>query len=480
VTVVDDPPALELSQAQITALRPDYHEWVEALDGSERQALLYRWGFWRRPSQAIPAGMGPAYRTWMVRAGRGYGKTRTGSETTRQMKNRVRRIALIGRTAADVRDVMIEGESGILATAPPWDRPKYEPSKRRVLWDNGALATAYAAEEPDALRGPQHEWAWGDEPASWKYGQETFDNLLFGLRLGRAPWAMLTGTPKPVQWLRDLTSRDDCVTTTGTTYDNAGNLAPTFLADMLGRYEGTRLGRQELHAQWLDDVEGSLWKMATLDRNRMRHWSPDKPWTSLNEWLFANGQPMIVNDRRPWRIIMAVDPPGTTAECGIVVGAFPDGGVQGRDHGVILDDSSTAGAPEVWGKAVADAYRRWGVSVCYVENNQGGEMCRSTIHVADRDVNVQTIHADESKTARAEPIAALDANGWLHHVGVFGMLEAQMTTWVPGEGKSPDRIDARVHVVREGLKVREVPKSSVQSPVRGRAQGLRVPTPRPG
>jgi len=358
---------------------------------------------------------------------------------------------------------------------PKHQRPHYEPSKRRVTFHTGSMATAYSADEPERLRGPQHEWAWGDEPASWRFGKAAYDNLMLGLRLGDAPWAMLTGTPKPTAWLREMTAEDSCVTTTGSTYENAANLATLFLTDILGKYEGTRLGRQELHAEWLDDVEGALWTMRTIDLGRIGGWSASAPWRGVNEWLFRQGRPML-HDRRPWRTIVAVDPPGETAECGISVGAAPVNAVAGRDHAVLLDDASMAGRPEAWGAQVVATAKKWGQGdpcVVYVESNQGGDMVRSTIHAVDPNITVKKIHAKDSKQARAEPISALYEKGWIHHVGFMAGVETQMTTWVPREGRSPDRLDSAVHLFRELLRNVNTAKARVQSPVRSQQ---RVPT----
>ena len=379
-------------------------ELVDGLDDDEAEELMYRWQFWRRPSQRPPTGR---WRLWFIRAGRGFGKTRTGAEETRDRveSGKYHRIGIVAPTAGDARDILIEGESGILAVHPPSTRPKYEPSKRRLTWPNGAVGTVYSAEEPDRLRGPQHDWVWGDEPASKDWSAETFDNIIFGLRLGRDPRMMLTGTPKPVKWLRDAAARDDAVVTTGDTYENIANLADTFIKDILGRYEGTRLGRQEIHAEWLDDVEGALWTEAIIEAHRMAGFDTERPWPTLRAFLAERYNRIWPADSRRWRTIVGVDPPGETAECGIVVGAAPVGGRAGFDHAVILDDLSLPGRPEVWGAQVVTAAKAYN-AVVYVESNQGGDMVRSTIHAVDPGVVVKKITAKESKTNRAEPISA--------------------------------------------------------------------------
>ena len=389
--------------------------------------------------------------------------TRAGAETVRAMvdSGRAKRIALVGPTAADVRDVMIEGESGLLSVFPSDERPVWQPSIRRVTFANGAIATSYSADEPERLRGPQHDLAWIDEPASMPRGEEAMSNLLLGLRLGSAPWAMITGTPKPLPWLRALADRADTITTTGTTLDNEAFLARTFIEDVIGRYGDTRLGRQELLAEWLEDVEGALWTQEILDRSRLGTWIPDDPWTALRTQIEG-----LSVDRRLWRTIVAVDPPGETAECGIVVATAPVQGRAGVDHAVVLEDASIAGRPEEWGARVASVARKWNAERVVVESNQGGDMTRATIQAVDPGIRVEKVTASQSKQARAEPISALYERGLVHHVGFHPMLEAQMTTWIPGE-KSPDRMDALVHAIAHLLQAR-APAARVVSAVNRR------------
>lgn len=456
-----------MSDAERAIVTGEIDSIRDGLSPEAEEYLAFLWSFWRRPNQAQPAGMGDQYRIWLLLAGRGFGKTRTGAETTRDIINTCGRIALVGPTAADVRDVMVEGESGLLSVFPPGERPEYEPSKRRVTFHNGATATLFSAEEPERLRGPQHEWFWADEPASWARGEDALSNLLLGLRLGRTPWGLMTGTPKPARWLRALAQRHDTVVTTGTTYDNVANLASGFVEDVLGRYEGTRLGRQELHAEWLDDVEGALWLESIIDRTRLAGVDHKDPRRAINAWLTDNGKPAIA-DRRPWRVVVAVDPPGETAECGIVVAMAPVQGRAGIDHAVVLEDASTAGRPEEWGAAVCAAARRWGAERVVVETNQGGDMVRATIHAVDPNLRVEKITAKHSKAARAEPVSALYERGLVHHAGFMPMLESQMVSWVPGDAKSPDRLDALVHAIAFLLVANPVARASVQSPTNRR------------
>lgn len=452
-----------MSDAERAIVSGEIDDIRKGLTPEAEEYLAYLWAFWRRPNQQCPANMGIDKRIWMLIAGRGFGKTKTGAETTREMIEKCGRIALVGPTAADVRDVMVEGESGLLSVFPRDQRPEYEPSKRRVTFHNGATATLFSAEEPERLRGPQHEWAWGDEPASWARGEDALSNLLLGLRLGREPWLMLTGTPKPARWLRTLSTRPDTVVTTGSTYDNVANLASGFVEDVLARYEGTRLGRQELHAEWLDDVEGALWVESMIDSTRLAGFDIKDPLKAINKYLADAGKPALI-DRRAWRIIVAVDPPAETAECGIVVACAPVQGRAGVDRAVILEDASTAGRPEEWGAAVASAARRWNAERVIVESNQGGDMVRATIHAVDPMLRVDKISAKHSKAARAEPVSALYERKLIHHAGFFPMLESQMISWVPNESKSPDRMDALVHAVASLLLANPVARASVQSP----------------
>ncbi len=437
---------------------------VESLSQKAAAEFPYLWQLWSRRNQQIPQDMGDKYRIWMFRAGRGSGKTRAGAETVKLMVDAgCKRIALIAPTAADVRDVMIEGDSGLMSVFPDNERPVYQPSLRRVTFANGAIATSYSADEPERLRGPQHDFAWMDEPASMPRGAEAFSNLMFGLRLGKAPWLMITGTPKPIRWLRELSERLDTVTTVGTTFDNERHLAPTFITDVLGRYEGTRLGRQELYAEWLDDIEGALWTEKMIDAGRITTFDLARPWASLNTWLQAgDGKP--INDRRAWRTIVAVDPPGETAECGIVVATAPTQGRAGIDHAVVLDDASIAGRPEEWGRQAVAAARKWNAERIVVESNQGGDMVRATIHAVDPNMQVTKITAKVSKTARAEPVSALYERGLVHHVGFHPLLEMQMSTWTKDEGRSPDRMDALVHAINYLLTVQAQARSLVVSP----------------
>ena len=444
---------------------------------AERDAFQYGWhALWARPNQRLPEG--DDWTTWFIRAGRGYGKTRTGSEGVRKLveTGRARAVTLIGPTAADARDVMIEGpESGLLAVHPNNVRPNYSPSKRLLEWPNGALGHVRSAEEPDSVRGLNSDLVWGDEPASWKTGSAAWDNAQLGNRIG-TPHAILTGTPRPLPWLKAIEQHPRTRLATGSTYENIGNLAPTFIELVLSLYEGTRLGAQELHAQYLDNMEGALWVLATIEVGRFAQWAQATPWASLVTQVTTESRTALglgvwaigKGERRNWHTWVGVDPPGETAECGIVVGTAPVRGRAGCDHAVILDDLSLAGSPEVWGSRVVEAVRKHNAAGVIVESNQGGDMVRSTIHAVDPTVVVETVRAKESKSDRAEPVSVLYAKGWVHHYGHLAALESQMTTWVPTEHKSPDRIDALVHLVTKLLRPQTLSAatSSVHSPVR--------------
>lgn len=391
---------------------------------SENEALniLYNWSVWGRDKQQEPLG---DWRTWLVLAGRGFGKTRTGAETIRKYieSNKFGRIALVGATAADVRDVMVEGESGIINISPPWFKPIYEPSKRRITWPNGAIATLFSAEEPDRLRGPQVAAAWCDEICAWRYDEDTWDNLMFGLRLGNNPKCIVTSTPKPTKLLKEIIRSTTTALTKGTTYENKSNLAKSFFTEIISKYEGTRIGRQELMAELLEDTVGALWNRKILDDGRVK----------------------VAPELK--RIIVSVDPAATSKkssnETGIIVL-----GLAANQEGYILDDLSVRGTPEEWAKISVEAYNKYRADRIIAESNQGGEMVSYTIKTIDDKVPVKLIHASRGKYTRAEPVSSLYSQNKVHHVGSLGVLEDQLCTWVQGE-ESPDRLDALVHGVTE-------------------------------
>ena len=395
---------------------------LAALDDRQASDLVHDWRFWARPNQLPPAG---AWRVWLLLAGRGFGKTRTGAEWVRAQVEAggARRLALVAPTAADVRDVMIEGESGLLAVASPHLRPEYEPSKRRLTWPNGALATCFSAEEPNRLRGPQHDAAWCDELAAWRH-EEAWDMLLLGLRLGADPRCVVTTTPKPIRLLRQLLGDAGAVVTRGSTYDNSANLAPAFLAQIVRRYEGTRLGRQELEAELLEDVPGALWNRDGIDRAKVG----------------------AVPEMR--RIVVAVDPAVSaseeSSETGIIVAGLGQDG-----QGYVLDDLSGRFPPAGWARRAVSAYHARHADRIVAEINNGGDLVEATIRAVDAGVSYRAVRASRGKAVRAEPVAALYEQGRVHHLGSFPALEDQMCASAPdldrsAAGFSPDRLDALV------------------------------------
>lgn len=396
---------------------------LTSLTASEADELTRDWQIIARDNQLPPDG---DWTTWMLLAGRGFGKTRTGAEWVHAIAESLptARVALIGPTAADARDVMIEGESGLMNTRGGKRRPTYEPSKRRVTWPNGAIATAYSADEPDRLRGPQHTHAWADELAAWRY-PDAWDMLMFGLRLGEKPRVCVTTTPRPVRLVRDLVRAPSTHVTRGSTFDNASNLAPTFLEAVKRKYEGTRLGRQELNAEILDDTPGALWQRSQIDALRVRT-APDLT-----------------------RVVVAIDPAATSGEESDETGIIVAGrGVDG--HAYVLDDLSGRMTPRDWARRACNAYHARKADRLVAEVNHGGEMIETVIRTVDADVSYRALHASRGKVTRAEPISALYEQGRVHHVGEFAQLEDQLTTYVPGlfDG-SPDRLDALVWALTE-------------------------------
>jgi phage terminase large subunit-like protein len=418
-----------LSPAQWLASQPERMQAeLSRLTPEAKAALNWQWrNWWARPNQLAPEG---DWSTWLILAGRGFGKTRSGAEWIReQWKSGASRIALVAETAADARDVLVEGQSGILAISPNDERPLYEPSKRRLTWPNGATATLYNGTEPDQLRGPEHSHAWVDELAKYAYPQETWDNLQFGLRLGLKPRACITTTPRPIPTLRKILADSGTVITRGSTFDNAANLPARFITTIRDKYEGTRLGRQELFAEMLDDLPGALWSREMIDKCRIRE------------------RPEIR------RVVVAIDPSGTEGEAddgdsiGIVVAGK---GVDGRAY--VLADRTCKLSPDGWGRRAVEAYREFRADRIVAERNFGGAMVRHVIMTVDRSVSYKEVTASRGKQARAEPIAALYEQGKVSHVGGFPALEDQMCLIGPdgyiGEG-SPDRADALVWALTE-------------------------------
>jgi phage terminase large subunit-like protein len=385
-----------------------------------------------RPNQLPPPG---AWGIWLILAGRGFGKTRTGAEWVKGLveTGTAGRIALVAPTAGDARDIMLEGNSGLMNISSPWCMPLYEPSKRRLTWPNGATATMFSAEESDRLRGPNHDAAWCDKLASWADPQAVFDMLAFTMRVGKHPKTVITTTPRPIALIKNLVKREgqDVVITRGSTYENADNLSEPFLQAMRARYEGTRLGRQELFADVLIDTPGALWQLQWIDDGRVK--SP--PWDGLA------------------RIVVAIDPAVTSGEdadeTGIVVA-----GVDHVGHGYVLEDASGRYQPHEWAQIAIRLYKKHQADRIVAERNNGGDMVEATIRSIDPNVSFKAVYASRGKTTRAEPISALYEQNKIHHCGGFAALEDQMCAFTSDfsratAGYSPDRLDALVWALSE-------------------------------
>lgn len=404
-----------------------------AMSAEQRSYVDFNWGWHGRRNQQTPPGH---WHTWLTLAGRGWGKTRTGAEFIIAEAERFKdgRGALVGATGADVWDVMVHGESGIIAHSPPWFKAKTY--KRSVVFPNGFQATAYSAEEPDRLRGPQHHVFWADELAAWQY-PESWDMLQFGLRLGMHPRGIVTTTPRPIPEIKALIKDESTYLVTGSTFENKDNLPASFFHSIIAKYEGTRLGDQELYAKILGDTPGALWKSDQIEALR------------------------VTTHPQLWRVVVAVDPAVSTkegsAETGIVVvgvGDCPCSGVIER-HGFVLEDATGHRShedepvhlsPLEWARSAIKAYRKWNAHRMICETNQGGDLVISNIESVDPTIHPTEVKATDGKRTRAEPIAALYEQGKVHHVGRHGVLESQMTTWDAlrtGE-RSPDRVDALV------------------------------------
>ncbi len=390
--------------------------------------------FWALPHQLPPEGC--EWRTWVILGGRGAGKTRAGAEWVRSMvegdrpeePGQASRVALVGETIDQVREVMIFGDSGILACSPPDRKPVWEATRKRLVWPNGATAQAFSAHEPDSLRGPQFDAAWVDELAKWKKARETWDMLQFGLRLGDKPRQVVTTTPRNVAVLKEVLDAPSTVVTTAPTEANKAYLPASFLEEVYGRYAGTRLGRQELDGVLLDDLEGALWTNQMIEAAQI---------TALPEFD---------------RIVVAVDPPVTgtsrSDECGIVVAGVVMGSSPAEWRAVVLQDASVSGAsPTEWATAAIAAMERHGAERLVAEVNQGGSLVETVIRQIDPLVPYRAVHASKGKSQRAEPVAALYEQGRVGHVKGLGALEDQMCrmtmTGYQGQG-SPDRVDALV------------------------------------
>ena len=391
--------------------------------------LEYDWSHWRRDSQATPKGF---WRTWLVMAGRGFGKTRMGAEWVRSIAEGKTRaaIAIVGATYSETRQIMVEGDSGLLAITHPDHRPDWEPSLRRLTWKNGTTATVFSASEPDTLRGPQHSHAWCDEIAKWDRGVETWDMLGMTMRLGGRPRIVATTTPRANALMHRLMGEAPrTAITMGKSTDNRANVSRAWLSGMNKIYGGTRLGRQELDGEMIVDVEGALWSRALIEAAR-----------------FAGPAPPLI------RTVIGVDPPASRHgdACGIIVVGL---GHDGRAY-VIADESVRGASPEGWAHGVSVAAARWNADRVIAEVNQGGNMVEAVLRGANVSLPLTSVYAVHGKSVRAEPVATLYEAGRVSHVGAFPALEDELCGLMIGGGytgptKSPDRADALVWALTE-------------------------------
>ncbi|MBO9669961.1 MAG: DNA-packaging protein [Sphingobium sp.] len=404
---------------------------LTTLPDDELRNVTGVWHHLARPNQLPPAG---DWSTWLIMAGRGFGKTRAGAEWVRGVAEHdgAARIALVGASLHDARSIMVEGESGLLAVAPADWRPQWLPSLRELRWPNGARAQIFGAADPETLRGPQHSHGWADEIGKWPHGIAAWDNLAMGMRLGSRPRIVATTTPRATPLVVRLAADPGLVVTRGRTRDNDANLPAAFLAEMERGFAGTRLGRQELDGELLLDIEGALWTRALIEQCRHLGAAP--------------GRDALV------RVVVGVDPPARASgdACGIVA--------VGRDRcgmAYVLEDATIEGAsPERWARRVAETAARWQADRVVAEANNGGDMVAAVLRAADIALPVKMVHASRGKTARAEPVAALYEAGHVRHAANMSALEDQLCGLTingvyEGPGRSPDRADALVWALTE-------------------------------
>lgn len=438
-------------------------QFLAELPEDELRYLPYAWDeLWARPAQRTPPDdvlKAAVWRTWLVLAGRGFGKTRTGAEWCREQVNNGRGPGmLVGQTPGDVRDVMIEGPTGLLSVFPPDQRPQYEPSKLRVTFHNGIYANIRSGADPDALRGPQFAWGWCDELAAFMYAQEVWDNFQYGLRVGRAQGCVTT-TPRPIKALDSIADDPLTVVTGGSTFENRANLPAATLAYFEQKYGGTTLGQQELYAVRLREMPGALWSAKLLEACRV----PEPPADKMVPVGPYSRRLTLAKGLK--RIVIGVDPAVTAHEdsnlTGIVVA-----GIDGRTpaHGYVLADLSGRFTPEGWAKEVVKAYATWHADMVVGEVNNGGDLVERNLRTVSANVPFRAVRATRGKYKRAEPVAGIYEQGRFHHVGVFPELEDQQRTWLPGDIKaSPDRLDALVWAAFDLLPLAEYTRGVAQA-----------------
>lgn len=422
----------------LRAMGEDLEKLLSQLPPSKAEELIYTWPFWARSQQLPPDGN---WNTWFINAGRGFGKTRAGVEWVRsKVKQGHKRIAAIAATNSDIERVMVNGESGFLARCWKGDKtnkgvpmglPLWSPTKRLLTWENGAYVQFFSAEEPERLRGPQFEAAWCDELAAWNRDRDTWDMLQFCLRLGKHPQTCVTTTPKPTKLVRDIIKNEKTVVTYGSTFDNSANLAGTYLEAVKAQYEGTRLGRQELYAEILDEASGALWTRALLANCETEVEDP------------------VEFSKTLARVVIAVDPAVTANAESDMTGIIVAGqDVNGTCY--ILQDATDRFSPEAWAAKAIELYHLYGADRIVAERNQGGDMVRYTFKSVDETIPIKLVHASRGKFARAEPVSALYERGRVKHAKGLDALEDQMVQWCPlGAIGSPDRLDAMVWAVTE-------------------------------
>lgn len=429
---------LPIHADDLRAMGEDLEGILTQLPPHKAEELMYNWHFWAREQQIAPEG---DWNTWFINAGRGFGKTRAGVEWVR---NKViqghKRIAAVASTNSDIERVMINGESGFLARCwagdktikgVPLGKPQWSPTKRLLTWENGAYVQFFSAEEPERLRGPQFEAAWCDELAAWNRDRDTWDMLQFCLRLGKHPQICVTTTPKPTKLVRDILKNPKTVVTYGSTFDNSANLAATYLEAVKSQYDGTRLGRQELYAEILDEASGALWNRQTLVECEI---DVDNP-VEFAETLA--------------RVVVSVDPAvSSNAESdmtGIIVAGMDINGIC-----YVLQDATDRYTPEGWAAKAIELYHQYGADRIVAERNQGGEMVRYTFKTVDETIPIKLVHASRGKFARAEPVSSLYERHRVKHVKGLDALEDQLVQWEPlGNIGSPDRLDAMVWAITE-------------------------------
>lgn len=427
------PPHQSWNQVLATLSESARDEVIAELSDDEAISATSDWFFSARREQMPPAW---DWFIWLIISGRGFGKNWTGSNwlINEHLEGRAKNSAVVAATSSDLRRYCVEGPSGILSLAPNHFRPEYKPSRSKLVWPDGAETLLYTSEKPDRLRGPNLDKVWCDELAAWRYLEETWEMLQLCLRYGDLPQCLVTTTPRPKATLRDLVKREgngidagDVAVTRGSTYDNIANLPKRFVNEIIAQYKGTRLERQEIYGEILDEFEGALWNYKLLDENRV------------------NDRPTLV------RIGVGIDPAISANEKSDLTGIVA-AGIDSRKHGYVIGEHSLRASPEGWARKAVSVYKDLKADFIVAEKNQGGDMVEATIKSVDPNVPVKLVHASRAKITRAEPISARYEQHTVHHIGTFPELEDEMCLFLPGEiKKSPDRVDALVWVLSELL-----------------------------